>query len=498
MPSLNVVFTGNAGPLNAVMTEQVGKVKAFQRAIAQSSLSPEAKQAAYAKLALDEELNRRIVNNETARQAIRKRRVAAEMADIAAGSGGFGWVKKAGEEAMEDVGAGAARAGKHVGGLNLILRESLVVLREIGRGNWSRVPGSVSMIVQGFAQLKGISLATLGVWGAAIAVSAGLIYERFWGLKKLLKDLSFDVSNIDIGSSFIPKMERHINDAAKAQRELNDEIRKTVEKYNSAAEAARRVADVTKEHFDHLRRMNDLSNAPESVKTRRELEIDQMERAQEIANKEAEQAALQVESQKKLTEARQKYGHLTSKEEDVDTQKKLDAKAEAAQKFLQGGGFWEEVQKRAASLGGLDKSVVDQLNAAGDAGTDLANKFIKDANAFKDKTASNDIFRGYQKELTDAATKAAAEAAQIGLDLPNMRARAAQKNADQAEENRAKLLAKKISPDLTANQRIGAFAYQQNTQIDLARQSLQTQRDIKTGIDALNAKPGGIPGYGGN
>ncbi len=515
MPSLNVIFTGNAGPLNAVMTAQAGKMKAFQKAIAQSSLSPEAKQAAYAKLALDEEINRKIANVTPERSAIRKRRMAQEMAELAGGSGGFSWVKKAGVEAMEDIGGGAAKAGRHVGGLNLILRESLVVLREIGRGNWSRVPGSLSLIVQGFAQLKGLSLLRLGIIGGALATSALLIYERFFNLKNLIKELSFDVSKVDIGSTYIPLMKRHINDAANAQRELNDAIRKTVESYNSAAEAAKRVSDITKEHFDHQRRMNDLSNAPDSVKNQRALEIDQAERAQAIANKESEMTELKAESERKATEAREKYGGLSTKEEDEDTQKKLEARAQAADEFLKGGGFWDEFQKRAASIAGLDSGVVAQLNSAGESGSDLANKWIKESDKFKDKTAKNDVKRGLQKELTDAANKSAAAAAGIELNLPLLRAQAAQKNQDEADEMRARNLQSNVKGELSANQQIGAFAFQANTQIDLQRQSLSVEKQsmdylkaiaTKGGVEkqsmdylkAIATNSGGVPGYGGN
>ena len=229
MPSLNVVFTGNAAPLDAVMMQQAAKVKAFQAAMGRAPLVAGAAEMV-PDYAIQTQLGR-LVNNEAARAAIRKRRTAAEMAEIATGSGGFGWVKQAGAEAMADIGSGAAKAGKHVGGLNLVIRESLVVLREIGRGNWARVPGSVSLIVQGFAQLKKVSMLSLGVWGAGIATAAYLIYERFFNLKKLIKELSFDVSSINIGSTYIPKLQRHINAAANAQRELNDEIRKTVEHY---------------------------------------------------------------------------------------------------------------------------------------------------------------------------------------------------------------------------------------------------------------------------
>lgn len=487
MPGLVISVGGRLDPsFNAALAKATAMGESanarLAKAINKSNASPEEKKAALAKLALDDEINRHIVNNDLARQAIRKRRMAKEAAEIAAGSGGFGWVGKTGGAAMEGVAEGAASAGKHVGGLNLVLRETVVVLREIGRGNWARVPGSVSLIVQGLAQMKQLSLATLGVWGAAAAVVFGAVYERIWGIKNLMKELSFDVSKIDAGRDYVPKLKRHLADARNEQKALNDEIRKTMENYYSAEQAAKRQADATKEHYDHLRKMNDLSNAPENVKSQRGLEIDADERRQEIENKAAEATALQAEAQKKLAAANSgKLGQVATKEEDQATQGQLDEKAKAAAEFLKGGDLWTEFKKSAANvLGGVSKETIAQVEAGG---TDLVNKFIKDANDFKDKTEANDELRKQKAELVSDATKSAGKAAEINASLPDLQKQAAQKNTDEAIEAKAKLLYQSAgAAQVTERERIGAGAASSvNVSIlQTAKQSLAVQQALLT------------------
>ena len=70
---------------------------------------------------------------------------------------------------------------------------------------------------------------------------------------------------------------------------------------------------------------------------------------------------------------------------------------------------------------------------------------------------------------------------------PNFAAEVNQERSKRTERN-----------TLTENQRIGAFAYAYNTQIDVARQSLMTQKAMDAKLDIIAKKPGGIPGYGGN
>ena len=391
-----------------------------------------------------------------------------------------------------------ANSKRHITGLTGVIRESMVILREImmGRGA-GRIMGSVTLLEQYIASMAKISAASLATWGAAVAVVLFGAYEKIWGIKKLARELTFDLSAVDIGDTYIAKLDRHISNAKNAQRELNEEIRKTTEQYNSAAEAAKRISDITNQHFEHQRQMNRLSNAPESVKNQRELEINMAERAQQIANKEAEQAALKAESEKKYAEVRQRFSSLPTKQEDEDTQKKLDEKARAARDFLKNPeSFWQKAQEAyMENVGGLLHrgewvKYFDELKNRGAVGAQAA---IDAANNFKDKSTQNDISRGLMNGDLEVAKKSASGAVAIGLDLPRMRAEAAQKNQDEAELNRAKMLSGgRGSMDLTANQRIGAFAMpQQTTMIDLTRKVVANGVEANKKLDELVKKTSG-------
>jgi len=95
---------------------------------------------------------RRSVANERAITALTiaeyERRAAADMALSEAAT-----AKKAGELAMlatvaRGAGAGVSQGGNHGGGISGIIRESLVIVREFFRGNFSRMAGSVTLLAQ--------------------------------------------------------------------------------------------------------------------------------------------------------------------------------------------------------------------------------------------------------------------------------------------------------------------------------------------------------------
>jgi hypothetical protein len=380
--------------------------------------------------------------------------------------------------------------GKSVSG---IIREVTVMLREWAQGRGTgRILGSFTILEQFIATKLKMSFLSLSIWTAAAALAAFTIYERFFNLNKLLNNLSFDVSKIDIANNYIAKLQRHISDARNEQFSLNLEIQKTIDNYNSASEAGKRLADSTKEHFNHLREMNRLSNLPENIKGDREVAIDAAEREAEIQNKIAEQKALQDESDAKKAQANSgSLGQVKTKEEDAAIQEGLNSEKEAAEGFLKGGGLWDEILARAASLAGLDSGTAKKLRDAGDGGTDLANTLIKKANDYQETVAVNDQLREQKRALLEASNKSAGDAAAIGLDLPNLEEIAAKKNADERAELRLRQINQKAPPtELSANQRIGAFAMAGNTTlIDLGRQQLAAQNKIASGIDMLVKRP---------
>jgi hypothetical protein len=338
---------------------------------------------------------------------------------------------------------------------------------------------TVSAAAQGEeAAATGMGFAGMLVWAAAAAVAVAVIYERIWGVKNLLKDLSFDPSKIEIKDEYIPMLKRHISDARNEQKALNDEIRKTAEHYFSAAEAAKRTSDATKEHFEHLRKMNQYSNLSPKEKEKRDLEINAQERAEEIANKITERTNFGIEAKTKIGAA---AGiHVNTKEEDERDQNQLNTRAEAAEAFLKGGGFWDQFKKQAAEkLGGASAELIDKTE---EGGTDTANAIIKQANQHKDKMAANDELRKRKADLEKEGNTAAAKAVEIGLDLPNLKKVADQKNKDEADELAAKQAnehGRALKINATDWEKAGgAFGGRGMSMLDIGKQQLSELKGI--------------------
>lgn len=130
--------------------------------------------------------------------------------------------KTAKPTSLGDLAKDVEKVHGHMPGLNMVLRETLVIFREIGRGNWARVPGSFSMVVQGLIQMRD----SLGVFGklftltggaivavlAAIGYGAYKVYEYF----KILNE-----SIADAGNKF--------GRAKTTMEQLNDAMKKTSE-----------------------------------------------------------------------------------------------------------------------------------------------------------------------------------------------------------------------------------------------------------------------------
>ena len=76
------------------------------------------------------------------------------------------------QRAFRDIGAAAGAASGPVKGLSLVMRETLVIFREIGRGNWARVPGSFTMVLQGLATMGAL---TWGLIAGGVLAGLGLL-----------------------------------------------------------------------------------------------------------------------------------------------------------------------------------------------------------------------------------------------------------------------------------------------------------------------------------
>lgn len=458
-------------------------------------------------------------------------------------------------------------SGGHLGSSGII-RETLVLMRELSRGNWTRVPGSFSILLQRMGVLKLLAGDTAAssriladAW-AAQAEKAGLAavaatrkaqasklagtFEKdgvTWTLKSALADeqaakqailyakelrgkaeaareaaaaqsamgaaggvgafgviggvivglaagIWAGVKQIQIATKslggmdvkdfnpeYIAKHLQAINRIADEQKEVNKEVQRTVDLYNSAAKSAERMAETTKDHFDHLRKMNSFEKDP-AKRAANQLEIDKQERVQDLANKYVEKYNLEREA-----EARQAQAmaiQVSSKEHDEQLLNQKKQAAEEAQKFLDSSPSARTFGNAVVAANPFSGVSAKDINAALDAKKAEARQRITDYKATVDQVAANEELRKKREDLIKQAGGSAAAAAAIGLQIPDLQKRFNQRNADEAAEMAAELSAKRGSVmrgHVNSLQQVGA--YTQSAHIDLARRQLDALHKIE-------------------
>jgi hypothetical protein len=171
----------------------------------------------------------------------------------------------------------AAKTVKHAGGLNLIIRETLVVFREIGRGNWTRVPGSLSLIAQGFSQLKGIPLALMGAWAVAIGgivASFFIFYHRVKSLTEALRTTLESTFNPDHIARYLQKVEI-LNEL---QKDVAETARQVKEAHDGVESSLDRQLDLTKDNISYQQQLLEIQKQNELAQARTPFEREQIEK----------------------------------------------------------------------------------------------------------------------------------------------------------------------------------------------------------------------------
>jgi hypothetical protein len=217
---------------------------------------------------------------------------------------------------VDKSGASMAKMAHGTSGMNLILRETLVVFREIGRGNWSRVPGSVSLIVQGFAQLKQISLLTLGAWGLAIGGIVGSVFLYMHRLKALASDLTTSII-----STWRPEhtagYESKLEIINQLHKDVADSTRSIKEAHDSVSESIQRELDLTRSRIGFERELLEMQKANELAAVKNPAEREAIEKkysALITANKKKERDA-EVKSMQ--DEVKKLPGEIAKTEEEI-------------------------------------------------------------------------------------------------------------------------------------------------------------------------------------
>ena len=169
------------------------------------------------------------------------------------------------------------KAAAHDGfNLNGILRESLVIVREIGRGNWARVPGSISLLAQYLGVLKFVlNPVVLGLVAAGVAL--------FYYVKHL-KEAALEQRNFNEVFGETRKM---YLDMAKALDDHHTQMMRAAEDAANFAEWQKKLADntvsatdVIGEKIEVLRQEAEMQRQIARARGASQKQIDEMEQQQ--------------------------------------------------------------------------------------------------------------------------------------------------------------------------------------------------------------------------
>ena len=372
----------------------------------------------------------------------------------------------------------------------------------------TKLVNSLGLLKYVLNPVTGIVLGLVAGFAAAYKL-AGALTTRLTGLKWP-----------EMHTEYVAKHLQKLHAAAEAQKEINKEVVKSIELYNSAASAAKRVEETTKAHYQHLQKMNDYREQAElnaaqtdagkdAVRAKyaeRALALKNEERNAEIKNKQAEADALVKESS-----AKKKQGDaivVGSKEHDDQILNQRKKAAEEAQAYLDGleksKGSAKEKLVRGYNAVALTGVSGNDLDAAEKANKAEAYRRIQAHKDFVDQNAGNDEARAKKADLYKAAGESGEKAATAILEGSEMAKKAKQSALDDAEENRAKLAAENsksggaISMTRNSLQAIGAYgaaAPHEQQMLDTAKRSEGYLQRIEVHMASIAGK-GGAPNRG--
>jgi hypothetical protein len=352
--------------------------------------------------------------------------------------------------------------------------------------------------------------AAIGVMGTIVGVISAIIvvFAIWWGKTKLLTNALSGIKLPDFDLEYIAKHLQSVNAVAEGWKQINVEVTKSIELYNSANAAARRVSDATKEHFDHANRMLDIEKenaivaAGGSSAKKKAIEVDfaqknldlEKDRNQaEQRDKENAAASLEIEGKNKKKQA--DSIEVNSKEHDENILKDREGKAKAAQEYLKAladptlskkaGEFF------ATGLGtnGASKAEIEASKRDGKA---AAVAYIKSYHEYVDQNAANDEKRKKKEELVSDAAKSLGQAATIRLEIKDDTRTFNQKSADDADEANEKLK-KKDKQSFGVQQHVDSLSSAGlfTSAVTLANPLLQVANSQLTQLQAIanNTKP---------
>jgi hypothetical protein len=412
-------------------------------------------------------------------------------------------------------------------GLSGILGEAFVIMREIGRGNFSRIPGSLSILGQRLGWLKFLFTA-LGASAAAalagIAAGIAIAYNRVTGLANRLAGFQLPDFKVDHVAKYLQK----VNLAGEAWKNIGMEVRRVNEAYDSVNQSAERHLEILKEQFAHAEELNAIAKQTEldqghgrtrtleieAKYARISLENKKRERAAELEVLQQQERDLAKEGRTKMEQAAKLIGNPNFIPEAKEEQKTemFRKNKEAAEEYLKErreaeqnvkGGLTEGMNlKRTAarkfySSMGISGQTDSEIDAADFESKRRASKQINTYNAWIDGKAERDRARTRVSDLEGVGKDSIAKSAELARSNKHLATvnSIADKNDEEKQIARLTEMARKplARPNIEINdlQKHGGFIGGPNVQlVDINRSMDRTLKAILVKFNSPNGNGG--------
>lgn len=315
---------------------------------------------------------------------------------------------------------GSSLAG---GSKSVAMREVLVLMREISRGNWTRVPGSLSLlltnlgifgtVVSGAAGLLTVFASALG----GVALAAGIAYYKVASLTKELTGLKIP----DFRPEYIVKRLQAVNQVAEAWRQMGDAVRKAKEDFEGVDASSERAAKALKEQFEFMRKMNALQTDPVK-RDAGEADIDRQEKAAELEAQKTKEFQLHKAANDQINQANAMK--VPTAEEDRNNLAMLKARADSMAKEVSEmdvkeneGSDLNHLGRYLYRPGAPRDSYLKSVKEAQDAKRKEAAEVDKSYKAAMEQNDANELVRKSRQELLKSADQSAAESYKIFREL---------------------------------------------------------------------------------
>jgi len=451
------------------------------------------------------QFNASLVSMETATEAFRKKfrsNLTASFAQLAVtGTTPLGSAKD------------LEKAAHSTGSLTMAMREFLVIGREIGRGNWARVPGSLSLAMQGL----GLSLTSVIIPLAAVGLAAFAVFKHFQMVRDAARKLE------DIFHPLVKNLEAE-QDSLRKSSEAMAEYRKKMDElaqgHRGESQSIHEKINALKQELSLRRQLaGKLGASPAQLE---EMNIADLEKEKAFTDKQVKILELKVNLQKKLSDSTAKTLNSTSKIsnlEDVSERRKesLSLVKKIQEQLMKDENYRNLLRQQKAGVSdpkvfeSFQSSGTDLLNLAPQivmlSLSDFINKIIPEFGISLTEATklSNELnkkqtaLQGSSANLKEASSRQVNKYGELTTtltDLKNKSKSLADEIKNQKEYGMALAVASSASTGgyaLNAQQKIGAYAAtppDMKIQIDLLRQVAMNTETLRR---SPNAPPNATP-----